>query len=133
VDEALVTIVGVAGLAIVDKKITERLVKWFAFLKGDLITLASVLVGWVLAWLFAIDPTSAIATAIGKPLAVDLPEIALYLISGFVVAFAAGYLADREEARTGAIVVPGEGQVAGGGVTVNQYTVPLHGNESHSV
>jgi hypothetical protein len=100
-------------------------VKWFAFLKGDLITLASVLVGWVLAWLFAIDPTTAIATAIGKPLAVDLPDIALYLISGVVIAFAAGYLADREEARTGATVIPGEGLVVAG-------AVPMHGSESHT-
>lgn len=123
-DEALVTIVGVAGLAVVDKKVTERLVKWFSFLTGELITLAAILVGWVLAWLFAIDPTSAIATAIGKPIAVDLPEIVLYLISGVVIAFVAGYLADREEARTGATVVPGEGQVVAA-------AVPMHGSESH--
>ena len=129
-DEALLSIVGVAALGLVDKKITERLVKWFSFLKGDLITLASVLVGWVLAWLFAIDPTSAIATAVGKPIAVELPEIALYLIAGVVIAFAAGEFADRVEARTGAVVVPGEGQVPGA-VAVGAGSIPLHGDESH--
>lgn len=118
-------IAGVAALGAVDKKITERLVKWFNFLKGDLISLASVLVGWGLAFLFpAIDPTGAINAAVGSPLA-DLPGWALRLVAGILIAIAAGAFADREEAKTGAVVVPGEGQVTTGGVA-------MHGSESHS-
>jgi hypothetical protein len=118
--EALVSIVGIAALAAVDKKVTERLVKWFSFLKGDLITLASIVVGFGLATLFpGINPTDAINAAVGSPIA-DLPDVVTDLITGFIIAFAAGYLTDREEARTGAVVVPGEGQVAATPVVVNQ-------------
>lgn len=106
------TVVGVGALGLINKKITERLVKWFSFLKADLITLASVIVGWGLAFLFpAIDPTEAINAAVGSPLA-DLPDWATRLAAGIFIALAAGAFADREEARTGAVVVPGEGQVA---------------------
>lgn len=104
-------IAGVAALGAVDKKITERLVKWFAFIKGDLISLASVVVGWGLAFLFpGINPADAINTAVGSPIA-DLPNWATRLIVGILVAIAAGAFADREEAKTGAVIVPGEGQV----------------------
>lgn len=110
-------VVGVATLGALNKKIVERLVKWFTSLTGDLITLASVLVGWGLAFLFpGIDPTEAINAAVGSPLA-DLPFWATRLITGVLVAIAAGYLADREEARTGATVVAGEGQVVSHSVT----------------
>lgn len=106
-------VVGVSALGLVDKKLTERLVKWFTFLKGDLISLASVVVGWGLAFLFpGIDPSSAINAAVGSPLA-DLPSWALRLAAGILIAIAAGAFADREEARTGAVMVPGEGQVGG--------------------
>lgn len=105
-------VIGVGSLGLINKKITERLVKWFTFLQGDLISLASVLVGWGLAFLFpAIDPSEAIGTAIGSPL-VDLPSWGVRLVAGILIAIAAGAFADREEARTGAVVVPGEGQVA---------------------
>lgn len=107
-------VIGVGFLGLIDKKITERLVKWFAFLKGDLISLASVLVGWGLAFLFpGIDPSDAINQAVGTPLA-DLPDWAIRLIAGVLIAIAAGAFADREEARLGAVVVPGEGQVVAG-------------------
>lgn len=107
-------VVGVGALGIINKKITERLVKWIVALKGDLITLASVLVGWGLAFLFpAVDPTEAINAAVGSPIA-NLPDWGVRLITGVFIAMAAGYLTDREEARTGAVVVPGEGQVANG-------------------
>lgn len=105
--EALVSIAGITGLAFVNKKVVERLVKWLAFLKGDLITLASVLVGWGLAWLFSIDPTSAVAEFIGTPIRV-IPIWGLYLIAGFIIAFAAGYLADREELRFRTAQAPGQ-------------------------
>lgn len=107
-------VIGVGFLGAIDKKITERLVKWLPFLKGDLIGLASVLVGWGLAFLFpGIDPSVAINTAVGTPLA-DLPAWALRLIAGVFIAIAAGAFADREEAKLGVIVVPGEGQVVAG-------------------
>lgn len=109
--EALVSIVGVAGLALVNKKVVERLVKWFSFLKGDLISLASVLVGWGLAWLFSIDPTTAVAEFIGTPIRV-IPLWALFLISGAIIALAAGYLADREELRFRVAQAPGESVTA---------------------
>lgn len=109
--EALVSIAGIAGLAFINKKVVERLVKWFGFLKGDLITLASVLAGWGMAWLFSINPTTAVAEFIGTPIR-DLPIWASYLIAGFVIAFAAGYLADREELRFRIAQAPGESVTA---------------------
>lgn len=101
--DAIVTILGFSGLSFLLKKIVERLIKWFGFLKGDLITLAAVLVGWLLSYLFAIDPSTAIAEAVGRPLIEGIPQVALYLISGFLLAIAAGYLADREELKYGSM------------------------------
>lgn len=128
--EGFLSIVGVVALAAVDKKLTERFVKWFSFLKGDLITVASIVIGTGLAWLFpGIDPIETINAAVGSPIR-DLPAIVVDVILGAIIAFGAGYLTDREEARTGAVVVPGEGQVAGS-VVVNNVAVPMHGSESH--
>lgn len=133
--EAIVSIVGLVALAAINKKVTERLVKWFSFLKGDWITVASIAVGTGLAWLFpGVDPIETINAAVGSPIR-DLPDLVVDVILGGFIAFGAGYLTDREEARTGAVVVPGEGQVAGGGfaetVVVNSAGVPVHGSESH--
>lgn len=100
--DAIVTLLGFSGLSFLLKKIVERLIKWFDFLQGDLITVAAVLVGWLLAFLFSIDPSTAIAEAVGRPL-INLPDVALYLIAGFLLAIAAGYLADREELKYGSI------------------------------
>jgi len=110
--DAFVSIVGVAALALIDKKVTERLVKWFSFLTGDLITLASVAVGTGLAWLFpGIDPIATINAAVGSPIR-DLPPIVVDIILGFIIAFGAGYLADREELRFGVAQAPGESVTA---------------------
>lgn len=100
--DAILTLVGFAGLTPVLKKTVERLVKWFSFLKGDLITGAAILVGWLLAFLFSIDPSTAIAQAVGREI-IDLPQALLYLISGILLALAAGYLADREELKYGSL------------------------------
>ena len=100
--DAIVTLGWMVTLVPVLKKVTERLVNWFAFLKGDLITLASVIVGWGVAYLFSLDPSTAIAEAIGRPL-IPLPQLVLYLISGVFLAIGAGYLADREELKFGTL------------------------------
>lgn len=81
-------------------KITERLVKWFSFLKGDLITAAAVAIGWALSWYFSLDPSTAIAEAVGVP-GKNLGDWANYLISGVLIAIAAGKMADREELKYG--------------------------------
>lgn len=81
-------------------KITERLVSWFSFLKGDIITAVSVAVGSALAWYFSLDPSTAIAEAVGVP-GKNLGDWANYLISGFLIAIAAGKMADREELKYG--------------------------------
>lgn len=116
-EQIIAAIGGLAILVVVNKKITERLVKWFAFLQGDLITAASILVGWGLAWLFQVDPANAIAEAVGKPLR-PIAEVWLYLIAGVVMSFGAGYLTDREEIRFGAVQVPGHGVAAAQPVVV---------------
>lgn len=117
--DAIVTLAWMGSLSLVLKKVVERLISWFSFLKGDLITLAAILVGWGTAYVFALDPSTAIAEAVGKPL-INVPggNITLYLISGVLLAFAAGYLADREELKYGAVA--------------GSQNVALHGNASHT-
>lgn len=106
--DAFVQIVGVAALALVDKKVVERLVKWFSFLTGDLVSLAAVLVGTGLAWLFpGIDPIATINATVGSPIR-DLPPFAIDLILGVIIALGAGYLSDREELKFGVSQEAGE-------------------------
>lgn len=110
--DAFVQIVGVTALAFLTKKVVERLVKWFSFLQGDLITLAGVAVGTGLAWLFpGIDPIATINAAVGSPIR-DLPDFVVDVILGVIIAMAAGYLADREELRFGVSQAAGESVTA---------------------
>lgn len=92
--EAIAFLAAVVALGVVAQKVVEFVRGIFPNIDGNVTRLVALVVGSGLAYAFNLDPSAAITASIGVPIR-DFPPVIDFIIGGFFIGSAAGYLADR--------------------------------------
>ena len=107
----------VVGLGVVLKQVIDRFRAWVPRLDAGWVQLAAVVLGAGMAWYFDLQATAALVASMvetfsgGVLVGRAVPVWMDYLVTGFAIAMAAGFFADRQKAIASNMAVVQLGEV----------------------